>query len=549
MNRRDWLKKMALLFPASICAPSLLLSGKNNAEAMDATCCGHFIIVGAGVSGLYTAYKLVQAGATVTLLEASNLHGGRVRPLTGFANFTVELGAEFVHGSGNQNGTPPSFLYHDIQTYNASLLKSTNGQDTLLRIDNTNVWDSETEDPDILQVWDIIDAASDYDGPDITVAQYLQNEWGIGTSHRAWHFYEAYIGAEYGTSINRLSMRGYAAQEYLWLTGNNDYLLDSSYLSILDALYFNAILPFVQYNKQVTAINYDGSNVLVTDQNGTNHIGNAAIITVPISILKNNTIAFTPALPTNKTAAINGIGMGAGMKIILKFTSAFWDTTQMFDLLASGYITEVWASGKLKTGATNNVLACFIMGERAEYMSAQGSNAINIALAELDTIFGSNLATNNFDEGYIMDWLEEPFIQGAYSYPIAGTYPNSGPPTGTSKRQILAQSIANKLFFAGEATNNIHPSTVHGALETGARVAQEICTAYPANIPNVISISGTQLVCNNTTGVYSIPAIAGTNYTWTVEGGTIVSGQGTNQITVLWNNPTVAGSVQVTQSH
>ncbi|MBP6664103.1 MAG: hypothetical protein KA168_02305, partial [Chitinophagales bacterium] len=32
------------------------------------------------------------------MLEASGEHGGRIRTLEGFASYTVELCAEFVHG-------------------------------------------------------------------------------------------------------------------------------------------------------------------------------------------------------------------------------------------------------------------------------------------------------------------------------------------------------------------------------------------------------------------------------------------------------------------
>ncbi|MBK8442203.1 MAG: FAD-dependent oxidoreductase [Sphingobacteriales bacterium] len=544
MKRRDLLRYLSLMMPAAALAPSRLLAAPQTTSSQ---CCGHFIVIGAGVAGLYAAYRIVQAGGTVTVLEASDRHGGRVRHINGFGNFPVELGAEFVHGNGNQNGNPPSFLYKDINTYNSSWLKSVGQQDTLYTIDNTTVWDSETDDPDILQVWEIIDAVWNYSGPDITVAEYLQNVWNIAPGHRTWHFYETYIGAEHGTSLDQLSMRGYAAQDYLWLTGTNDYVLDAAYLNILDTLYFNNILSNIQYNKQVVAVNYSSDGVVVTDQNGANYVGNAAVVAVPLTILQDGDISFTPALPSNKTAAINGIGMGAGMKIWLKFSSAFWNTAQMFDVLCKSNTTLAWASGKLKTGATNNILNCFIMGERAEYMSAQGSNAINIALAELNSIFGGNVASNNYVDGIIMDWWQEPFIRGAYSYPIAGTYPSSAPPTGTSKRQILAQAVSNKLFFAGEATNNNHPSTVHGALESGARVALEICNAFPANVPASISISGLQNICANNGAIYSIPAVAGTSYNWTVTGGTIVSGQGTHQITVQWNSSTV-GTVSVEQT-
>jgi predicted NAD/FAD-dependent oxidoreductase len=41
-------------------------------------------------------------------------------------------------------------------------------------------------------------------------------------------------------------------------------------------------------------------------------------------------------------------------------------------------------------------------------------------------------------------------------------------------RDDLAASVDKKLFFAGEATERNHFSTVHGAYLSGLRVAQEV---------------------------------------------------------------------------
>ena len=59
-------------------------------------------------------------------------------------------------------------------------------------------------------------------------------------------------------------------------------------------------------------------------------------------------------------------------------------------------------------------------------------------------------------------------------------------------------------------------------------------------------ITGSPVVCANDPQIYSVPAVAGSSYVWTVAGGNIVSGQGTNQISVLWNNG-VAGTVSIVQ--
>ena len=44
--------------------------------------------------------------------------------------------------------------------------------------------------------------------------------------------------------------------------------------------------------------------------------------------------------------------------------------------------------------------------------------------------------------------------------------------------ETLAKPIENRIFFAGEATNSIHYATVHGAIESGYRAADEILAQF-----------------------------------------------------------------------
>ncbi|WKZ77198.1 MAG: T9SS type A sorting domain-containing protein [Candidatus Kapaibacterium sp.] len=65
------------------------------------------------------------------------------------------------------------------------------------------------------------------------------------------------------------------------------------------------------------------------------------------------------------------------------------------------------------------------------------------------------------------------------------------------------------------------------------------------------SISGNFNPCGASTQQYTTPFVTGNSYQWVVVGGTITSGQGTNTITVAWQDPswpnTISGSVQVTE--
>lgn len=74
-------------------------------------------------------------------------------------------------------------------------------------------------------------------------------------------------------------------------------------------------------------------------------------------------------------------------------------------------------------------------------------------------------------------------------------------------------------------------------------LAQFMCCSV---LQNVV-IAGANGVCGNQSNVYNVTAVAGATYTWTVTGGTITSGQGTNQITVQWDNGTT-GTVSVEQT-
>lgn len=69
----------------------------------------------------------------------------------------------------------------------------------------------------------------------------------------------------------------------------------------------------------------------------------------------------------------------------------------------------------------------------------------------------------------------------------------------------------------------------------------------PVACPPSPIITGNSAVCENGANSYSVPLLPGATYQWEVVGGAILTGQGTNIITVQWNNGTT-GSVNVIQT-
>ena len=64
---------------------------------------GKVTIIGAGAAGLTAGYILNRYNIDFEILEASDKFGGRVKEIEGFADFPIDLGAEWIH-------THPSIL-------------------------------------------------------------------------------------------------------------------------------------------------------------------------------------------------------------------------------------------------------------------------------------------------------------------------------------------------------------------------------------------------------------------------------------------------------
>lgn len=59
------------------------------------------IVIGGGAAGLTAAYDLKRRNIPVQVLEANSTIGGRIRKLEGFADFPMDLGAEWIHSDAS----------------------------------------------------------------------------------------------------------------------------------------------------------------------------------------------------------------------------------------------------------------------------------------------------------------------------------------------------------------------------------------------------------------------------------------------------------------
>lgn len=73
----------------------------------------------------------------------------------------------------------------------------------------------------------------------------------------------------------------------------------------------------------------------MTVEDGRHFVADAAIVTVPLGILKANLIEFDPKLPEWKLSAISDLGIGVENKIALRFDRAFWPNVEFLGVVAN----------------------------------------------------------------------------------------------------------------------------------------------------------------------------------------------------------------------
>ena len=453
MNRRRFIRNTSLALPGWLLFAPFMESCKKKEWLPESDFKGSVAIIGAGAAGIYAAHLLHQRGISVRIFEASDRWGGRIRSLTGFSDFPIELGAEEIHGSNSVfyslvAASGAAFADDDLSDY-AEL-------DGALQSSGTF-----ESDPDVIQMRGLIDTLDEYAGADISAQAYANvNE----LPERVQHFFNAELANERGTSLDRIGMAGLQEEATLWASGEDNFMLKSqSVLSIFETT-FAEILPKISLNTPITEINWGVSNVVLTAENGDTFQADRVIITSSIKVLQDDLIGFTPSLPATTIQGINRIGMDRGMKVILKFSSRFWpdDTGSIF---TSGFVPEYWATGAGGRSAENNVLTGLICGAKAEALHLLDIDLVPTLLQELDALYDGQ-ATALYIDNHIMDWGNEQWVRGAYSYPRPGT---------GNARALLAEPVGNKLFFAGEATHQGgHHASVHGAMETGLRAAMEV---------------------------------------------------------------------------
>lgn len=463
----------------------LLKTGLGLASAVVLPACGgaagadkpSVLVIGAGVAGLTAARDLVQAGHTVTVLEARERIGGRLWTDNSLG-VPLDMGASWIHGINNN---PIKALANRI---GAVMATTTYDSGVLYGSDGLETDDAALGLDDLSDALDTAVQAGQGSDVDVSLFSTLWSGTGAVSKPAAEQGLLRFLMSrqyetEYGASVSgvwqdgvRSVSEGMQEMSTNWFDdsrnrlgiGGDDQVFAQGYAQVAAHL---ATGLDVRFGEQVSAINHSGSAVLVSTNKGS-HRADRVVVTVPLGVLKKNTIAFTPALPATHRDAIAQLGMGVLNKLYLKFDTAFWDTDVDWieSVPPAGESTQTWTEWvNFKRVLGANVLMGFSAADAGvQQEGLSDADVVASAMARLRLIYGSNIPD---PAGFARTrWLNDPLAVGSYSFNALGV--------SSTTRTALAQPVGGRLYFAGEATDPDYYGTVHGAYLSGQTVAANI---------------------------------------------------------------------------
>ena len=417
------------------------------------------LVLGAGAAGLACAAALRRAGTRALVLEARQRVGGRVWTDRTLAPHPVEFGAEFVHGE--RASTWPALRALGLATAHwpkrdeslvhaepGGPLTGWVGMATLRAVDATL---DRTRALDLGAV-----PAHPFEDLDAYLAR-------VGYDERARRYVRRSFANASGEAPERLSARSVLAALADDRDGEHDHRVLGGYDRLIAGLTPGLE---VRLGQVVRHVGSDAAGAVVGLADGTLLRAHAAVVTLPVGVLRGGGVEFAPEVMRRKRPALRGLSMGPVIKLVYRLVEPPVDDPAVAALYAAGPVPMWWSPSAGRADASErsaNVWTGFVSGPNAaELLRWPAEAALERALAQLAGEVGRPLRAT---AARLVDWPGDPFARGGYSAVLAAHH---------GARQALAAPTP-PVFWAGEATaREAAAATVHGAWESGERAAGEV---------------------------------------------------------------------------
>ncbi len=234
-----------------------------------------------------------------------------------------------------------------------------------------------------------------------------------------------------GSSLDRAHLGGEADLKFV----------NSSWYDFFEQFVLPSVQEYVTYQHEVTAIDTTGEQANVRTRSGQEYAADAVIVTVPLKMLQEQRIAFTPPLPKQKANAINAATVWNGYKAFLEFNEKYYPAYTELEVLPETAGQHAFYDAAHGQASARHILGLFSVGQAAEPYSGRSEAAVTRQILEqLDQIFDGQ-ATPRFRKIITQDWSQEPHIHSAYLQDHENW----------KRVRTLGESVGSNLHFAGEA--------------------------------------------------------------------------------------------------
>lgn len=461
------------------------------------------IIIGSGAAGIAAATKLLKNNFTdIKILEAENRIGGRIYTIP-FGDANVDLGAEFCDGQeGNivysivkeLDLLKPSTKNNYFLLSNGEAIKKETGDKIYEFAKSLEPAEKVNKDCEALSSVaecleirsnNFIGSAKDSKEKEIfklspdwikTYLSVIDSTFDLGDLRTETHFVKCkgewaqnWDGLGYKTIFDVM------AQKYP--SAENQLPLD-------DKVFLSTEVSNISGWK-------NGEKVTVTTSDGNTYEADHVIFTPSLGVLKENyTTLFNPALSEEKVEAINNIGYGAVLKVIMQFPERWWKDDAFYPLIWTAEDKEILKEKKMEwlidlwciapAPKNSKVLIVWYAGSHIPLIETLSDEQLLEGHKHLLNKFFAPHSTVKMPSTIIRSsWYSNPHFRGTYAYESVKGH-SSG---GSNFADKLAKPLSNgnnkpTLLFAGEATHSYFFKSVQAAIESGYREAERLINFY-----------------------------------------------------------------------
>lgn len=437
------------------------------------------VVVGAGLSGLACARRLLAAGRDVQVVEARDRVGGRTYSQTLGAD-VVDLGGQWIgpgqtrvqalvdelgvqtfpqfHGGERlldlggrlrrYRGTIPRL---GIPTLAATALTLAQVERLRRRVPTDQPWaapDAERLDGQTLASW--LDRRVTADGRAL-IAIAARAIFAAEPGELSFLHFLAYLN--HGGGLDRLAEVSGGAQERR-LVGGVQQLSQRLAETLGERLHLNAAVRAID----------QGATLRVETDAGTFEADRVVVALAPALAGR---IHYTPALPSRRDRLTQRMPMGSALKVVAAYERPFWRERGLSGEAVSDRGPLRLVLDDSSHDGSQHALVGFFLGETAARFTGRPEARREAALESLARFFGAEART---PLAYVdQDWLAEPFSRGCY-------VGNFGPGVWTTLGEAL-RAPCGRIHWAGTETAREWMGYFEGALEAGERAALEVLAA------------------------------------------------------------------------